>query len=358
VSARPAIDVVAVFDDTILAVKRCAHHPRVARALASPILDDRRVLPFLAASLVAHLAIVALLVLAPSDGGAIDIELGAIEATSTSSELALPLPVASGADDSPDRETPGAGGGMHLATRDRGHIRIARHDESRRVSREAAVAEARDAGLLGATALAQPDAFRALIGSASPSSGFDDASGLYGGQGESTGSFGYGRSGFGPGCDDGCSGWGVIGVGRYGTISSGRSAGGGFGAAGGAGGMSDREARAPTVIMCGYRPTGGSCAVSDHGIDKAIIRRYVRRHLDEIRYCYEKELLATPGLAGTVATEFMINPDGSVADARATGMSDAVDACVAKVIVNIAFPGAQTHIATTIVHYPFELRTP
>jgi len=223
------------------------------------------------------------------------------------------------------------------------------------------MAEARESGILGSTALTHAN-LQALVGHMDYSSGFDDASvlgGLYGGQGESNGSFGFGRSGFGPGCDAGCQG-GIIGIGRYGTIGNGRATGEGWGGGVGAGngGMRGREVGVPTVRICGYDPTTGhSCAVSDGGLDKAVIRRYVRRQLDKIRYCYEKELLAQPGLAGTVSTEFLIEPDGTVSSSTAQGMTEAVDSCVADVLSHIAFPAAQTHMPTT-VHYPFSFRAP
>jgi hypothetical protein len=372
VRPKPAIDVVAVWDDTIVAVKRCQHRPRIARALAAHILDDRRALPYLAASLVAHLAIVMLLVLAPGDGGGIDVDLGSNEAVSTPGNLPLPISLAPGPDESPDNEKPGAGGGMKLSdegttgkpesSQERGHIRIARRDDTRQVTREQALAEARESGILGSAALSQAD-FQPLVGHMNYSSGFDDASvlgGLYGGQGESNGSFGFGRSGFGPGCDASCEGQGIIGVGRYGTIGNGRATGEGWGGGVGAGngGMRGRLAGVPTVVICGYNPTTGqSCVVGEGGLDKAVIRRYIRRQLDKVRYCYEKELLAHPELAGTIATEFLIEPDGTVSSSTAHGISDAVDSCVADVMSHIVFPAAQTHMPTS-VHYPFTFRAP
>ena len=48
-------------------------------------------------------------------------------------------------------------------------------------------------------------------------------------------------------------------------------------------------------------------------LDKAIIRRYIKRNIQKITYCYEKQLLAKPGLAGTVSTQFFITPNGNVA---------------------------------------------
>ena len=66
-------------------------------------------------------------------------------------------------------------------------------------------------------------------------------------------------------------------------------------------------------LYSGSTPTGPQLrigtpqAVGD--LDKAIIRRYIKRNINKITYCYEKALLATPGLEGTVTTQFFISPD-------------------------------------------------
>ncbi len=99
---------------------------------------------------------------------------------------------------------------------------------------------------------------------------------------------------------------------------------------------------------------GQPAAVGD--LDKAIIRRYVKRAIPKITYCYEKELLANAGLSGTVQTQFFISPDGTVTDARATGVSDAVASCVADVIKAIEFPKPKGGGGVQ-VNYPFTFRS-
>ena len=137
-------------------------------------------------------------------------------------------------------------------------------------------AEAKTAGILGAGPVEEGGAFASLTGTGDISSGFDDAN-IYGGllgneedswwsDGESSGGFGYGRSGFGPG--QGGTGWGTIGTGRYGSIGHGSGTGSGYGVA------------PPEVRL------GAFTAVGD--LDKAIIRRYIKRNFAKIRYCYEK----------------------------------------------------------------------
>ena len=125
------------------------------------------------------------------------------------------------------------------------------------------------------------------------------------------GGFGFGRSGFGPG--GGGTGWGTIGTGRYGTIGHGSGTGSGYGVGGGRGGMRGRTAAVPTVSI------GQPNAQGD--LDKAIIRRYIKRNIQKITYCYEKQLLAKPGLSGTVSTQFFITPNGNVHERRAARAS-------------------------------------
>ena len=86
------------------------------------------------------------------------------------------------------------------------------------------------------------------------------------------GGFGFGRSGFGPG--GGGTGWGTIGTGRYGTIGHGSGTGSGYGVGGGRGGMRGRTSAVPTVSI------GQPNAQGD--LDKAIIRRYIKRNIQKI----------------------------------------------------------------------------
>jgi len=209
--------------------------------------------------------------------------------------------------------------------------------------------QARSAGVLGTTALQEGGAFASLTGESDISSEFDDRN-VYGGLlgtegGEMNGSFGFGRSGVGPG--GGGSGWGTIGEGRYGTIGHGSGTGSGYGIGSGRGGMRGRSASVPTVSI------GQPNVVGD--LDKAIIRRYIKRNIQKITYCYEKQLLASPTLAGTVATQFVITKDGTVATVSAHGVHTDVSSCIADVIKNIEFPKPRNN-ANVVVNYPFSFR--
>jgi hypothetical protein len=89
-------------------------------------------------------------------------------------------------------------------------------------------------------------------------------------------------------------------------------------------------------------------------LDRAIIRRYIRRRRDSIQYCYEKRLLASPKLTGTVTAHFTLNSgSGLVVTATADGLGDPeLEACVAGVIKEIEFPRTEDG-GTVQVSYPF-----
>lgn len=88
--------------------------------------------------------------------------------------------------------------------------------------------------------------------------------------------------------------------------------------------------------------------------DKVMIRRHVRRAIDKIQYCYEKQLLAQPGLHGTTKATFTIEADGTVSRSVAGGFQTDVDTCVAAVIKGIAFD--RPSAGHTEVNYPFVFR--
>ena len=110
--------------------------------------------------------------------------------------------------------------------------------------------------------------------------------------------------------------------------------------------MRGRTDSAPTVSV------GQPNAQGD--LDKAIIRRYMKRNLQKIQYCYEKELVAKPSLAGTVTVRFTINADGRVSRSSASGLP-VVDACVAAVVGAIEFPRPKGG-GVVSVSYPFIFR--
>ena len=73
-------------------------------------------------------------------------------------------------------------------------------------------------------------------------------------------------------------------------------------------------------------------------LEVEIIRRIVRRHLNELRFCYEKHLAANPNASGLVVAKFVIARDGTVASATAAGVHADVERCIAGRIRTWVFP--------------------
>jgi hypothetical protein len=207
----------------------------------------------------------------------------------------------------------------------------AKKEQEKQLARQQAIEAARQNGVLGSLALQQGGTFASLTGTGDISSGFEDdlVGGLIGEEaGEMQGGFGFGRSGFGPG--GGGTGAGTIGTGRYGVLGHGAGTSSGYGVGGGRGGLRGRTSAVPQVRIGQPTCTGGD-------LDKAIVRRYIKRNVQRITYCYEKQLLAVPTLEGTVSTQFTITGNGTVVSASANGVHAEVSACVASVIKAIEF---------------------
>jgi pSer/pThr/pTyr-binding forkhead associated (FHA) protein len=336
--------------------------PRPRRHAAPLVSFDTPFMVSLGGTAAAFAILLILLFQIPPDDSAANADLSSIEDTSTrtnssSQDDPPPPPPEDQPDDGKD-ESGGTGQAMALdegkmgkkdSNRAEGQYKMQKTQDDPQLARQQAIDAARTAGILGNTALVQGGAFASLTGTGDISSGFDDTN-IYGGllgneAGEMNGGFGYGRSGFGPG--GGGTGWGTIGTGRYGTIGHGSGTGSGYGVGGGRGGMRGRTAAVPTVSI------GQPNAQGD--LDKAIIRRYIKRNIQKITYCYEKQLLAKPGLAGTVSTQFFITPNGNVATASGSGVDPEVANCVADVIKGIEFPKPKGGGGVQ-VNYPFTFR--
>ncbi len=89
-------------------------------------------------------------------------------------------------------------------------------------------------------------------------------------------------------------------------------------------------------------------------LPKEIIRRYLKRNLNKLAYCYEQRLIAEPNLRGTIKTQFLILPSGIVASPSSTGFDADLGKCFADVIRQIEFPKPNNG-AMVKVSYPFTL---
>ena len=92
------------------------------------------------------------------------------------------------------------------------------------------------------------------------------------------------------------------------------------------------------------------------GLDKDIVRRIVRAHINEVRSCYAAGLVRSPSLAGRVEIDFTISAKGKVdsATVASSTLADArVGECIAKATKRWTFPQPKT--ASVAVTYPYEL---
>ncbi|WP_428266957.1 AgmX/PglI C-terminal domain-containing protein [Haliangium sp.] len=326
-----------------------------AQPLAGVRGPERRALGFWLASVGAHLGLLALLTAIPPAPQDLTLELGSpsqriINAAwkpteaepqpppSDGPQAGLAAPTDSKANPNAsdpranDSASPRSGGGQHSDTDRPGSLHDAR-------------LAARRGGMLAFLG-DRPGVFDPLadIGSFDQEAGVVDAYGTVAGLGPGStwGQFGQGPGGFG--IDPG----GTVGSGTYGTIRW----PGQDGPPGGGSGPGWRRTRTPGEVPM---PTVGPI-VTIGGLDKNIVRRYVRRQHERVRHCYEKALLTAPNLAGTVTARFVISPNGAVLESQAAGIGHPeLERCVAQVIENIRFPRAG-HNDLAKVTYPFELR--
>lgn len=94
-------------------------------------------------------------------------------------------------------------------------------------------------------------------------------------------------------------------------------------------------------------------------LDKEIIRRIVRRHLNEVKYCYQQGLSARTEPTGRVVIQFTIAGSGQVVMSvvqKSTLNNRPVETCIARAVRRWLFPKPRGG-GIVIVSYPFVLRT-
>jgi TonB family protein len=150
----------------------------------------------------------------------------------------------------------------------------------------------------------------------------------------------------GPGGHDGMLGRpGLDTIGRGGTCAG---CPGALYGRGRVGGLPGRGRLATPDVVVGAPVVRGS-------LDRDIVRRIVRRHVNEVRFCYEQALARSPALSGRVAVSFTIGGAGTVAAAMLASSTmghPGVEACVVAAVRRWVFPqpaGGGLVIAT----YPF-----
>jgi TonB family protein len=90
--------------------------------------------------------------------------------------------------------------------------------------------------------------------------------------------------------------------------------------------------------------------------DPELIRRVVREHVGQVRYCYERALSSTPGLAGRVSLQWTINATGQVTaasiDDGSTLRNSDVEACLVQRVKTWRFSPPKDG-GVVVVKYPF-----
>ncbi|MCB9594036.1 MAG: AgmX/PglI C-terminal domain-containing protein [Sandaracinaceae bacterium] len=109
------------------------------------------------------------------------------------------------------------------------------------------------------------------------------------------------------------------------------------------------------TYRCGNTWSCHACDV--HGTDDSdAIRRVVRQHLAEMRFCHEQGALQNPSLSGRITLRWTIAPDGHVTDVEVAedGLGDPlVTACLRAAPLGWTFRAG----ASVTVVYPFVFRT-
>jgi TonB family protein len=214
--------------------------------------------------------------------------------------------------------------------------------------------DARSAGILGIMPTMDASHFLASTAGSAFASGVDDQDiwgnltgtdiGPGGGVPGGLGLVGTGRGGGGP-AD------GVVGLGTTGLIT-------------GAGGCKvgescdDRKGLRGT----GFRERGRPQPIVRQAkadvigeMDKDLIRRVVRTHINEVRFCYNQGLARDPGLRGRVAVRFTIGPTGTVPAAvvaESTITDRNVGNCAVQAVKRWRFPKPERG-GNVVVTYPF-----
>ncbi|NOZ85026.1 MAG: TonB family protein [Deltaproteobacteria bacterium] len=156
---------------------------------------------------------------------------------------------------------------------------------------------------------------------------------------------GLGERGTGPG---GGGTGDLIGLGRLGTAGRGGDGNGyGYGM-----GQLGRKGERGVSVETGQ-------AIIMGALDRSIIKRVIRSHRAQIKYCYDRELVRTKGLFGKIVVQFTIQPSGRVSQAsvaQTTMHNRNVENCVVTRIKTWRFPKPKGG-GIVIVKYPFIFKT-
>jgi TonB family protein len=163
----------------------------------------------------------------------------------------------------------------------------------------------------------------------------------------------FGPGGLGTGSSNGLGG--MSGSGGLGSRGSG-AGGGGYGIGlGGMGVVIEGKLGKKEVVS-----TSPGTPVVMGSLSKEVIQKVIKRHNNEIRYCYESELQRAPTLSGKVSVMFEIDANGAVVSSKlasSTLNNAAVEACILTKILRWKFP-EPTGGGTVKITYPWTFANP
>ncbi len=159
---------------------------------------------------------------------------------------------------------------------------------------------------------------------------------------------------------------GVLGMGLKGSGGGGGGTGNtlGIGSVGTKGVAGGQGSYGTGVGLGGKKTADIAIAASEPeitgSIDRELIRRVVRSHLDQLRYCYEVQLTKNPKLSGKVAVKWVVTEQGTVSSSvviQTTTGNNELDTCVAGRVLTWVFPKPKGG-GVAVVTYPFVFKEP
>jgi len=335
-----------------------AHYARMPAAIGGTMPFDKGSVPYLAISLIAHLAFLVLAMTRPGQAGDLSLD------DASQQDRFVEMMVKPDKEKEPEKPEWLKSGDDKKAAKHKGEETKAGEKNAEQqnnqmrmkgppdnadpqLKKEHNREVAMDSGALKAF---QGDQVSSKWGSAQATVGSDAMHALGNLDGESGGASkgfgGLGMEGAGRGGGGGMSDSGV-GIGSVGTAGRGGGGKGGSGYGSGAADLGDKKQKKAQVVP--QRPdVRGS-------LDKEIIRKVVRQHRREIKYCYEQQLQKNPQLKGRVKMEFTISPQGSVIAAtpvESTLGNTSVETCMSNKIRHWSFPAPKGG-GIVKVKYPF-----
>jgi hypothetical protein len=117
---------------------------------------------------------------------------------------------------------------------------------------------------------------------------------------------------------------------------------------------------APDGLRVPEEPKGTvkvSLKTVDGGLDEAVVRRYLRRYVSRLRFCYQRALSSGPSFGGTVKAKLVIDAEGKVINVGLSGNGrDGLFTCLKSAFASRAFPkptdGGVLHVTAAVELIP------